>query len=616
MGKLATEGGARIAMTALAGILLATATRARTADASAASATDAPQIVQAAADTPADVSAATEISLAPGNWNYRSSAPSAVASPEIDFTIPAEVTPLGFYHPAERRVLFSADPEVGIAVATEFHSSGSAGESSLLLKIDLKGQRLAGTWVDPSHSHVVDLTRDGTRALLLGDSQQRHGQDRIQIVDMTAQPPKVLVASVPYAMEDQGKRKINMTMLIDDEHVLTQDNDNRVVLWKVPEMTPVYSHHVVSHIGAEMAVSPDRRYLVTEEDDPKSFRFSSQIVLLDALTGQPRGTIPYYVPADAWHAYLVSNKISPDGKFLLHEHANGMALFALESEGPRKVLDMGKPMGVQDQSIGGVVFARPGYLLINDQYLFDIDKQFIVWRYERLDKERYVQTGEDRFIACGRTRINPPRDPNANPHPHPGTGPRPQAATEIRSFELPGPAERQRLASLNPATLYVIRAGDKVSVEVRLSDNAETNQKIADAFKKQLEQNGMVVADNQPIKLEVSRGSLGMREVEYRGITNPSLHATAHVAASQIQVAFTINGKVVWENSRINGGAPPMVKLNAGQSIDQAVAEKQVQTPVVDFILPKQVPAPRDPVGFGVTDLTYLMNPQRPKPSR
>jgi hypothetical protein len=554
-----------------------------------------PSIIQAPAETPCDVASAPDIKPSE-KWAYATPAASNLTPPDMDFTLPGHMDHQlsNPFHYVEYHPLRFANPADGVALVTEAPAKNS-GLPFVLKKFDLKQRRVAGSWCDPSSSHVVDVSLDGKRAVLLGRSgsdRTMHGQDHIQVLDISVDPPKVIVSATPYSMEDKGKRDIDLVAMVDDDHLLTKNNDLRIVLWKLPEMKPVYIHHMVSPLCVEVTLSPDRRFFATEENDPKIPTISTRITFFDALTGEGRGAIPFYVPADPWHCYLVDHVFSPDGKMLLHRHAGGITLFSLDGAQPAKILDIGKPMGINDDDIGHVLFAAPGYLLINDRYLFDIEKQFIVWRYEKLDKTRYCPLG-DRFIACTERQVV-------------GQSGRELSLT-FSTFQLPDAQTQATLAKLVPAQSYVVKPGDKVTIDVHLSDNPQVNQRIADDFKRQLQNNGMIVADNQPIKLEVSRQTFSPREVHYKGITTAS-SGTALVAATQTSVAFTIEGKVVWLNTRINGGAPGFLNVRSGESLDSAVTRQSPQTPAVDFILPKRVPAPRDPIGFGVTDMSGRMN--------
>ena len=340
-------------------------------------------IIQVTADIPADAASAPEIK-ASEKWAYVPPAAGNLTPPEMAFTLPGDIdrhlpNPFHYvdYHP-----LRFADPAGGVAFVTEAPAKNSKNSQTFFLKkFDLKAQRVAGTWVDPTVSHVVDVSLDGKRAVLLGQSESgktMHGQDRIQILDVSVDPPRVIVAAIPYGMEDKGKRDIDFAALVDDDHLLTKNNDLRIVLWNLPEMKPVYSHHMVDPICREITLSPNRRFFVTEENDPKAPTVSTQITFFDTLTGEGRGAIPFYVPADPWHSYLVDHAFSANGKLLLHRHAGGITLFTVDGPQPSKILDVGKPMGIKDEAIGHVLFAGPGYLLINDRYLFDIEKQFIV----------------------------------------------------------------------------------------------------------------------------------------------------------------------------------------------------------------------------------------------
>jgi len=525
----------------------------------------------------------------------------SIKAPQISATFSGSSSLLPGYGPAMHRPLFCSSPSAGVALATDFIHG--AHPTTFLLQFDLKAGRDTGRWNDPSNSSIVDVSLDGTRAILLGGTDPRT-KDRIQILDLSASPPKVLVATKPYSVEDSRQRGIKFASLVDDEHLLTADNDYRIVLWQIPEMKPVYSHRFnffPNHALWEgVALSPDRKYLVTEEWDlksPASARFSSEITFFDALSGQGCGGIPHYVPADYIHLSSIDNQFSPDGKFFLHKYGGGITVFSLSKEGPTKVLDVGQPAGIKDSSMSSVLFADPGFLLINDKYLFDIDKQFVIWRYEGFDPRRYGPYG-DSFLA-------------SNPHEldthQRDFGQRFVKVIDVKTIHLPEPETMAAVTKADPAKTYVIVPGDKVTVDVHLSNDPSENQRIAEAFAKQLQDNGMIVADDQPIKLEVTQETLNHRDVVYRGVTNRNVGGVAHIDSTEVKVAFKIGGNVVWENHRINGGAPLLLTIKPGESLDQAVAAKRPNTPVVDFILPKRVPAPRDPIGFGVTDMATLM---------
>ena len=533
-----------------------------------------PEIVLETEDVPADFAAAQEPKRA-DKWTYEPG--SEPADFDFTFTVPY------YYHLVGYPVQYF-NPSRG----TAFLSDMGLNRPTTLSRINLKSGGAINSWRCPPDSRLADVSLDGKRAVLLTKTG-KFEDTRVQILDLTVDPPKAIVSSVPYEVENEGYRMVVLACLIDDQHLLTKNNLNKIVLWKLPEMTPVYVHSVFHQYWEHLALSSDRKYFVTEENSPTLRTVpppSTEITLRNSLTGEVCGRVPYYAPFDAWHYYLLDNKLSPSGKRLLHSHNNGIALFQLSNTGAKKILEISCPMGVD--GISRVYFVGDDYLLIDSWFLFDIKKQFVVWRYDgvELDGQNLIPFG-NRYVYRDRGRKE----------------------LLYKTIQLPGKAAEARLAKLDPDKLFVVKPGDKVTVDVRLSDNVESNQKIAAGYKKQLEANGMVVADNQPIKLEITRGSLCARAVRYGSATNRAIGGVAHISASETTAAFTVDGRVVWSNTLLNSNTPMVLKVAPGGSLEAAAAQQRQQTPLDAFILPKLIPAPRDPIGFGVTNMKDLLEP-------
>jgi len=274
--------------------------------------------------------------------------------------------------------------------------------------------------------------------------------------------------------------------------------------------------------------------------------------------------------------------LSSDGKRLARYYAHGIQLFSLDKS-PGLVADFLFPGSVSSHK--RALWVSPNDMLVSDRYLIDLEKQIVVWQYDVQSLAHVAVLGDRTYV------FNVEKGSSIG-----------SAVNSIKSYLLPEDKVIQTVNGLDPKTLFVTQPGDKVTLSVQVAQG-EATKVLTDHFTRELQAKGYVLADDSPLKLEVSIGDFNSKEVEYRvqGRANP---VKAQVTNQKMGVQFILDGKVIWE-AREFSAAPQTVKVKRGQSLDSAIQEHQSNDwhQLESVSLPRQVPAPRDPPGYGRTDL-------------
>jgi hypothetical protein len=346
-------------------------------------------------------------------------------------------------------------------------------------------------------------------------------------------------------------------------------------LFKLPEHKAIYSLHLDGrNVFPPPVLSPDGKYFVVE--DLGGFYF------YEAMTGNPAGTISFPVTISEFTASNTLVLFSADGKRLARSYAHGIQLFSLE-KAPQVTADFLFPGDVNSHK--KALWVSPGYMLVSDRYLIDLERQIVLWQYDLPAEGRAAVFGDRTFVfTADRTKT---------------IG---SFVNSIRSYLLPDEKVIQTANTLDPKTLFVTQPGDKVTLKVQVGQ-AEAAKRLTEHFTRELADKGYVLADNAPLKLEVSIGDFNTKSVAYRVAGRPG-GEKATVTNKKMGVQFVLDGKVIWE-AREFSGAPQVLHMKRGESIDGAIKEHQSNDwhQLEAVSLPRQVPAPRDPPGYGRTDL-------------
>jgi hypothetical protein len=555
---------------------------------------DGPQLRRVLNDlpvTPADGSAAPQLkpSIA---WTYT---PDATIGAVPTGGIVLHAGPEDLFGNNATVICFSS-PAVGVGVASHFWPGfNHAPEEWAVEKVDMTKGRTVGMWEVPGELRVVSVAPSGKRVVLQGtmhrvdnQEQEQNETNRFDVLDMTTTPPTTIASTIPYADNNNMGRgfmmfnTLNGAELLDDEHLLTISGGGRIVCWMLPSMTPVYAFNQPEEFGRQLALSANRKHVITEDMDG--------IYCFDALTGGAEGTIKFPLTVGMRDTELLENSFSPDGKKLLHKTAQGMTIFNLEKQ-PQIVAEWTRPTAI-GETLGTALWLKGDQLLINSKYLFDLTRQTVTWNYVIPHGQRTMWGGRLVLVA-GADMFPTERDAQGRWVD--------QDVDIVRSYALPGADVTRVLNDVPPRTMYAVLPGDHVTVEVNIPGNDALTQKLTELYTAQLKANGEFVNANAAIKLEVKQITASSKTLTYHnGKTDTDV--SAEVETNLLQIAFVSGGKHVWQTT-VSNGVPRNITVRPGESADAAVASAQANgVPVVK--LPAKVPAMRDVPGFGSTDLT------------
>ncbi|HEY8666081.1 MAG TPA: hypothetical protein VIL86_05425 [Tepidisphaeraceae bacterium] len=523
----------------------------------------------------ADISTVKSVKLEVGKWTY---APAKVDVKVTDAPVrlPGEGAILGGV-----RSKFDSVVPGGVSVAAIQYLTGSQQQNLKHLEqwgislLDLRTGACGPVTHLPIDYTAKAITPDGARAAISGKSIFSEFVSEIQIVKLQGEAAEVELAFMPYEGEEEGHRAVTWARFIDKDHLLTLGQSRRLILWHITakEVKGIWSLMMPEHFGGDPVLTFDSRYAVIVDE--------KGTYLLDAATGAVAGAISDPVTRSWFSASGLQNVMRPDGKMLARATNPRVKIYSLDGEA-KLIADVFMPPKTK---IDSAVWTGDDYLLVNRCYLINVKKGLVVWQYSGLggklgEHAALFPAGERMWL------VNGGNDKMA-----------------IKSFVMPEDDVKKAVAAIDVEEIMAIKPGMKVNLDVDIPD-----RKIADAvkthFKTELQKNNMIVADGSPVRLRVKISDLNTRDVEYHDAIRPFSGRTSHVSVNnqQMTVTYEVDGQTLWDIT-IYSGAPMMLTIEHGQTIDQAVKEKQKGDwkQLDEIELPKYVPAFRDPPGFGQT---------------
>ena len=260
-------------------------------------------------------------------------------------------------------------------------------------------------------------------------------KDRIDL--WSADEGKPVLALRPYNDEDKNYRRVEAVAFVDDEHLLTLNNQKKLVMWKLPECRAVYEIAEATDPG----LSPNQQYLAVST--------GHGYLLLDSRTGNHVGSfnIAGTMHAAAFH---------PDG-----------SRFAASCTGPR-----GPSIVVWSMEDGSVLTEFPiqttaksmhwcagDHLLMNNETLIDVEHELIVWKYR-------LPPGNGAHSA---------QSPDGR---HWYITPKGASGAELIAATLPEPRVSEFLAQKKLEPEFLLQPGGQLSVQINIPDSGPGQEKL------------------------------------------------------------------------------------------------------------------------------------------
>ncbi len=416
------------------------------------------------------------------------------------------------------------------------------------------GERL--TAIDPGNRLLLSLNKEGPRLTLWS-------------ADPTMVQAKPLKSWISVSEDNWGSWN-NWAAIVAKNRVLHEWGRHQFVVWDTDTNSEAYRIDQESFFSARPVLSPAKRYLALPED--------KRVRVIEAASGQTLASLAIEGGSAAGVGF------SPDGGKLAILTRSQLAVWSLGSSG--------EPERFRADTIGTPFSATVEWvddhsLLINRSVLYDTRHQLPVWNYVA----KTFEVKEDSYGEKTQTVLGGKLCYSVEV--------RSGSATNfiIGAVELPGPGVREAVDSLDPESLYVIRSGHPVAIDVNCG---QYNASVKQSLLKQIADNGWVFDSESDTVLSAEMGRGKSQTIEYKSMQGGGGSQRATVTPYYSTMKITHKGNVAWQHGG-GSGAPSVMFLKKGESAQARVNE--MQKPYVglfrDVDVPDKIFDPTKKNGFG-----------------
>jgi hypothetical protein len=223
--------------------------------------------------------------------------------------------------------------------------------------------------------------------------------------------------------------------------------------------------------------------------------------------------------------------------------------------------------------------------------LFSFKSRIVLWNYEfDMDAVRGDFWGRTRGIVDGHL-VYTAAVSQGN-----------QSGLAVGAVTLPGPRVDEAEANLDVESLYIVKPGTPVRIQVNCGEH---NARVQQALEEKVQSNGWTLDPSASIVMvaEMKRGQ--QQTVTYRMSGGASGEQSATFTPHVSSVQLMVGDSVAWQ-SGTSTGAPPIVMLREGQSVQNEAGKWQNPQPgFFERIQPPQrIMDPSKRNGLGTTSVT------------
>jgi len=368
---------------------------------------------------------------------------------------------------------------------------------------------------------------------------------------------------------DNFKNDPKYAFFIDEDHLVTVNPFSKMAVWNIPQAKALYTADL-SGSGAP-AISPGRKHIAVATTEG--------VCLYDALTGDSIGKLPGGNPGQ-----IQAIAFRSDGKQLAALAMQRLMVWDLEKGSIDRDIYFTKP-----QVASSIDWVSDGYLLVGGQNLIDLERRVVLWEYNQtggFHGKNGAQVGDNYWYLL-----------TAND----------RSARALFPAKLPHNSALQMAQKMKPDDILAIKPGASIAIQWSVQgDQKEVNDSYQSLIQ-QLQDIGMTYAEKSRLVLQVSTAAGETKEIQYRGFGRffggggETVRVTEYIS----KIQFVEDNNVIWM-AEAHSGAPHMLSLKEGQTVQQALA--QYQKPNVKFFtqvkLPKYVARPHPSGAYGHSELS------------
>jgi hypothetical protein len=167
----------------------------------------------------------------------------------------------------------------------------------------------------------------------------------------------------------------------------------------------------------------------------------------------------------------------------------------------------------------------------------------------------------------------------------------------VGAVELPGPGVREAVENLEPESLYIIRRGHPVSIEVNCGS---FNSQVQQALMKQITDNGWVYDPSSTTILTAEMGRSETQTIEYKSMSGGGATQRVTVTPFFSTMKLMYGNQVAWQRGG-GSGAPSVMFLKEGESAQARANAMQKPYPGLfsDVDVPEKIFDPSKKKGVG-----------------
>jgi hypothetical protein len=437
-----------------------------------------------------------------------------------------------------QRILF--DRGKGQAIVVFVNAPPGGQREVRLSKCDMKGVKFAGEVAYASEFDPVDVSPSGNLIVCL---PPRHGGSDQKMIEVARLEGKGIKTVRRWNMGEWSdwSKQFEQAYFIGEDKILTLTAWGGVAaLWDIEKAEALWTLSYTKHTTP--GLSPGRKQLALGTE--------GGIAILDAASGDTLARIE----TDNWQGGLLA--FSSDGKRLGRLSSRQVQVWDLTTG--KQTHDVWFPKGMMAKALEFL----PGsnFVLVDHRFLVDLYKRIVLWQYDLPPmKGQYVAAaiGGKAWVVGGGTH---------------------HAPYQLAAINIPDAAAKSAADVITAEKVLALKPGARVSLSVNLPGTPEEIARATKNLSDQLTANGMIVADGAPLVLEATITDGGNETVTYTrfGFGHFGGGGEAATVNKQVTVlSLKENGTEIWAASGSFGHAPGMVHLKEGQSVQEAVNERQ-----------------------------------------
>ena len=443
---------------------------------------------------------------------------------------------------------------------------GSDSDYPRLTLLDMQTRKTLLTGPAPPNTEELVVSPGGKLvATLPGRTRGPESDGLVHFWKLDGKKIEHLLGFAPYIQNAWPDLDPKWYAWIDDQHLITTNNDGQTILWDVENAKAQYE--LLLDRSLKPVLTPGRKHLVVPTNAGVQF--------YDARTGDLLAVVG---SGDFRRGSLA---FSPSGKQL-----------AIASGGFLDILDVTTGETTRSfpcegiSSSGGVTWVDEEYLYSSRGLFVHVPLRLIAWEFELSNVKLKTIAGTHWALSAN-------------------VG---QDSMVLSPVKLPPPEAVQAVQGLNPDDLLIVRPGDTICIDVQFSGDNLLAQEVEQALKEGLTEAGMKVADEAPLKLVARKSSGETEKVDYRPFgAFRGQGQEVSVTARIYELELLHDGTPVWQRKAVQS-APHHLQLQEGESIHAAI-DRVMKPSVGNFKgrLPSYVLRPEYRKPLGSTKLSPTM---------